>query len=786
MFVPYARELTVGDREFASYVSTLKPAKVYTPPASEPAPSDDKRASRLVDALTSDHRANHDEHTLAGENKTLTENADVAFASAGQPLVDAFYELKGDAVDVEAMLNESWAFDGEATLKIIFNARSIHLGKADREAAYKALGWLYHYHPQTLLANLIWLARPVIEKKVKKHEEPKRKDEEDVKEKTGGKGLDKKEKDKDADDDFEMVERAEEKETPAPVDTPALVLSAADAPLAANTTQSDVKYGVAHGYWKDLANILLLAVSSELHPKARVDSILKVDNRKSSHPSAREWDKDKASTIRHDRQNDRHKRFEGMLGKEDTPFKALHLTIARLFASQLRADIAALNGKGKSKSAISLAAKWCPSPGESHDKQTFIVSSIAEILFSPDEVCPEGTDPADRLTYLKHARLALRTKILSPLRKHLAIVERDITSGTFASIKYERLPSLAMNRYSGVFLSKDEQRFSDYLERVASGTSRVSGAVLLPSVLVSKAKGQANGYLQPVAQKAKGIKQLAEQRLLDGQWKTLVQRIKDSGKIESAMAVCDVSGSMSSPRLADGTCPMDSAIGLSLLLAEVVEEPFGGHFITFSESPSVQSVGGAKDKRSFAEKVSYIMASPWGMNTNFVAVFEQLILPLAIKHNLRKEEMVKMVFVFSDMQFDAAETYTYMTERWTTSYERIKKRFADAGYDMPGLVFWDLAEGRKGAPVQANESGVSLVSGYSQGMMKMFLDGSLFKDQVDEEVVDEEKAGGDEEDADGDDGMVDVHVAKKVKKDPLATVRKAISHPAYAMLKVVD
>jgi hypothetical protein len=45
-----------------------------------------------------------------------------------------------------------------------------------------------------------------------------------------------------------------------------------------------------------------------------------------------------------------------------------------------------------------------------------------------------------------------------------------------------------------------------------------------------------------------------------------------------------------------------------------------------------------------------------------------------------------------------------------------------------------------------------------------------------------ERDGGD----DGNEDMVDVRIMKKQKVDPLVTVKRAISHPAYAMLKVVD
>lgn len=107
---------------------------------------------------------------LAQENKTLTQNGDVTYISSEDPLVDLFYDLGQDTTPyrLKGLLEAAWANDPLITLKIIFNARSIHLGKSNKIAAYKALGWLAENHPHTLLTNLVWLTRPVIEKKVPK------------------------------------------------------------------------------------------------------------------------------------------------------------------------------------------------------------------------------------------------------------------------------------------------------------------------------------------------------------------------------------------------------------------------------------------------------------------------------------------------------------------------------------------------------------------------------------------------------------------------------------------
>jgi hypothetical protein len=214
---------------------------------------------------------------------------------------------------------------------------------------------------------------------------------------------------------------------------------------------------------------------------------------------------------------------------------------------------------------------------------------------------------------------------------------------------------------------------------------------------------------------------------------------------------------------------MDSAIGLSLLIAEVTAPPFGGGFISFHASPAYHSI--SKD-HGLVDKLRNIMNSPWGFNTNFVAVFEDVILPMAISNKLKQEDMVKQVFVFSDMQFDSAQQDA--SDHWTTSFERIKKTYADAGYEIPRLIFWNLADRSTSKPTTMDDTDTALVSGYSQGMLRAFLESGAFDE---EEIAEEEVKG--------EDGVVEVTKVKKAI-DPLTVVQKAISHQAYSMLKVVD
>nr|GMD69795.1 uncharacterized protein LOC109185905 isoform X3 [Ipomoea batatas] len=54
--------------------------------------------------------------------------------------------------------------------------------------------------------------------------------------------------------------------------------------------------------------------------------------------------------------------------------------------------------------------------------------------------------------------------------------------------------------------------------------------------------------------------------------------------------------------------------------------------------------------------------------------------------NLSKEQMIRRVFVFSDMEFDQASAYS-----WETNYEAIQRKFREKGFtNVPEVVFWNL------------------------------------------------------------------------------------------------
>lgn len=708
---------------------------------------------------------------LAKHDKTLTENGDVAFSSTGSALLDLFVELGRDIPGprLEELLDAAWTQDSQATLKIVWNARSIHLGKGEHDCFYKSLGWLKKNHPATLLLNLQWLVRSVIELKPEK-----------------------------AKDAAVMVEKE---------DTTTL------------KDDSKVRSGGSHGYFKDLLNILVLAANHSLDVNNNPHKILHVTNlytkkRRCPYPPITAGKHSKMDTVSDLRsvekckqlaKDDRHQRetknWNRALENLKEPFyRYLHATVARIFAEQLNLDMEYLqSGNPNRVEKITLAAKWAPSLQNFHDKHTLIATSIAEILF-PRTIFDEKED---RSMYLKLAREAYRAKYLTPLRTYLDVVERKISKEMFGHINYSKVPSLAMNIYKNLFVRKDYDHFESYIENVAKGKSSISGAVLTPATIIH---GVMESIHPATFKNASSAKELLEQKQAEillktdhGQWKSLVMRIKESGKLSSSIAVCDVSGSMYYPTFKDGTKPIDSAVGLSMLVAELTPEPFANRMITFSADPKLEKL--LNPDTYLRDRVSAIIKYDWGQTTDFVAVFERLILPTAIKHKIPNSEMIKQVFVFSDMQFDAAQQSistlpfgSASVSNWESSFERVKRLYQEAGYTLPQLVFWNLASQGGSAsthPVRKDECNTVLVSGYSQAMLKMFLDGDGFDQKDEASGKDDDEEEEIEEIGIGEKGEVTSKSLKSTTKkkktiDPEAGMWKAIGHDAYRMLKIWD
>jgi hypothetical protein len=343
----------------------------------------------------------------------------------------------------------------------------------------------------------------------------------------------------------------------------------------------------------------------------------------------------------------------------------------RLMAAMLMDDmtkLASAGGGAAPKVSLSLAGKWAPTENCSFDKLTGAAHKIAKFC------------GWDMRTYRKN---------LGALRKALDILERHESLGEWDKINFEHVPSVAMKKQKKALERHLPEKFRSYLTAVMAGKAKMNSKGVQPHELVRDY--MRGGYDDPAT---------------NSQWEALMTRLRTAGLFKDAVAVCDVSGSMSG-------VPLEVSIALGLVVAEMTVEPFKGRVITVSAVPQWHTINGA----TLREKVSSLSRAAWEMNTDFVAVFKMLLAEAKV-YRLSPEQMIKKIFVFTDMQFDAATNAGH----YQIGYDAVKQMYADAGYTVPQIVFWNLRDTHSSFPVRKDTPGVALMSGFSSEMLKMFLD----------------------------------------------------------------
>ena len=359
-------------------------------------------------------------------------------------------------------------------------------------------------------------------------------------------------------------------------------------------------------------------------------------------------------------------RFDDLVALMGTACEKDALAVIR---EQLCKDLASREG-------VSLLAKWLPSVNASNTETVRMGKKIAHALGM--------TDAEYRRTMVK-------------LRARIRIIENNLREKDY-TFDYAAQPSKAMFKYRAAFIRNDGERYGIFMEQVEKGEKTLHTGALAPYEIIA-----------PCVRLWDEPELSAEERkAMDVTWNAL----EDFTTGENAIVVVDGSGSMY-----NGDKPMPAAVAMSLgiYFAERNTGAFKGHFITFSENPRLVEIKG----RDIVEKVRYCMGYNEVANTNIQRVFE-LILNAALKNRVPQEEMPARIYIVSDMEFDWCAQ-----DAGLTNFEYAKQLFAEHGYKLPEVVFWNVASRNRQQPVTMNEQGVALVSGCTPRLFSMVAGGEM-------------------------------------------------------------
>ena len=340
----------------------------------------------------------------------------------------------------------------------------------------------------------------------------------------------------------------------------------------------------------------------------------------------------------------------------------------QLIKKQLQTDLEAMD-RGDD---VSLLAKWLPSVNASNAQTVRQAKRIARFLGM--------TDAAYRKTLVK-------------LRERIRIIENSLREKDY-SFDYAKQPAKAMFKYRKAFYRNDGERYGAFLSKVCRGEAQLHTGTLAPYEIINPF------FCNQVSDQ--------EAAAIDATWKAQ----EDFTGGENALVVIDGSGSMygyGEPK------PIAVALSLGIYFAERNTGAFGNYFITFSENPQLVQIKG----ENIFEKVRYCCSYNEVANTNLRKVFE-LILRAAVKNKVPQGQMPSTLYIISDMEFDCCAKGADIT-----NFEYAKRLFAEAGYQLPRVVFWNVQSRNRQQPVTMNEQGVALVSGCSPRIFSMVTGGNL-------------------------------------------------------------
>lgn len=313
------------------------------------------------------------------------------------------------------------------------------------------------------------------------------------------------------------------------------------------------------------------------------------------------------------------------------------------------------------------------------------------------------------------------------LRKFLSentkVIETAMCQGDWERIEYNHVPSVAMARSANAFTRHDPKRFAEWKASLATPDSenKVNAAVLFPhdclrTMRAELSNAQHDGYYHWSRARKTGSEQYEDSDLANAQFAALPDYM--GGNTMRILTISDFSGSMSckagSPT--SSITALDISLSLALYCSDRLgkDNPFYRKFIPFSDDArfvdwknETFSVAAQKHNDGFCGGTNIHLAL-----NNTLAGAKMFSVP--------KDKMPNCLLILSDMQFNRAGNDS------ETAVEASLKKWEEAGYDRPKIIFWNLA-GYDGSPTYLKlHKNEILVSGFSPSLFKAILGGQDF------------------------------------------------------------
>merc|ERR550534_3202877 len=413
-------------------------------------------------------------------------------------------------------------------------------------------------------------------------------------------------------------------------------------------------------------------------------------------------------------------------------FRALHLKVAQTFARNLLEDI-------KKKHNLSLACKWCPTEGAKHDKHLLMHEAIARECFPPSENQTE-------FAYQRSIRNRLRKELVSPLRLRTKVTERLVSTKQLNLINYEHVSGSSMRKNQSAFKRLDPVGFEQYLSDVADGKKKVKSGAVTPVDLYMKVRDLCR----------RGVQDPNEFAILNGQWATMIEKLKKKIPADqrNIVAAVDTSGSMRCSTSVPNQQCIDVAKAMGLVCLDICEGSYKGHVMLYTTHCVTVEIQG----ETLKEKYESLERQTFSGGTSYGCILQE------VQRNAStgKFGFPNRVVILSDMEFHRGHSFALniAVKCFEETREELARKRGVPLDDIvnPEIVFWNIASHSK--PARKTDIGCSMISGHSPVVFTDVLANAW--SEMKRDVVTGQK-----------------------QNDPLTVMLNALSKPLYRQLRPV-
>ncbi|CAL2276439.1 unnamed protein product [Prunus armeniaca] len=406
----------------------------------------------------------------------------------------------------------------------------------------------------------------------------------------------------------------------------------------------------------------------------------------------------------------------------DPDYKLLHDQVMDVFVEQLKSDIDKFKQHKLDLKPSDYITDGDEDEEEDDDDEddkdgTLDADTYADLFVSEAAVCCISKHPED-------TRASRAVLLYESIARRLFPPKPDQSNQSYQSYQsqeWERLRNevlAPLYRYwnrQGMFIGRHRSEVKMYLEEVkkaggGGGNLSGHGSIIKPDAMLP------NEIIRYVVEDG-DVGEAAEL-----QWKAMVEDMylkqqqqqmqgQGLGKFKDCLAVCHINDFM-------GIRGRELAVSLGLLVSELSEgTAWKGKVISSGHLPDqllLHSIEG-DDLKSKCEFMMRTCSSELGSYVHNWKIWD-VILEVAVKENLKAEQMVKKVFVFTDFGYGGG---TFLK----TLYEAKQSQFKEQGYGdnaVPHILLWNIGYWNK--LCIEHHPGVTLLSGFSENLLKSFLD----------------------------------------------------------------